>query len=144
MSETNSGMTNPVETLVISRPLTEAWLSENGFKYYQEERQPHKHWTLWLGWGSEYKNSCNDDIGVELSMAWWFNRNQEKIGDVDGWHCWIISGRGARKSIHVRLIYSEYDLINLVTAITGNEWKPENHMFGNCYTDDHANLVRDL
>ena len=138
-----SGMSQ-IDKVVINQPLTEEWLKDSGFKYYQEERQPQKHWQLWLGWGSDYKNSCNDDIGVEVSMAWWFNRNQEKIGDVDGWHCWIISGKCARKLIHVRLIYTENDLINLAMAITGKPWKPENHMYGNCYNDQHAEVVRGL
>ena len=33
----------------IDLPLTEEWLKENGFKWHQFDRQPDKHWLLWLG-----------------------------------------------------------------------------------------------
>lgn len=122
--------------------LTEEWLAKSGFKYYQEELQPQKHWQLWLGWGNDQNKSCQDDIGIELSMAWWLNRNQEKVGDTKGWHCWIISHSGSRKIIHVRLLYRIEELTKLVEALTGQEWNAENHHFGNCYSKDKVDRLK--
>ena len=122
--------------------ISEQWLIDSGFKYYQEERQTHKHWQLWLGWGNDQNSSCIDDIGIELTMAWWPNRNGEKIGNADGWNCWIISHSGMRKHVHVRHLRTKAEVIKLVEAITGVDWDPSNHMYGNCYYAEMAKRLK--
>ena len=126
----------------MSEPITEKWLGESGFKWSQEERQPNKHWRLWLGWGnSTDHNNSIDDIGIEVTASGWLNRHGEEING-GKWLCWIISHSGMRKIIHVRNITNKDELIKLVEALTGEKWDVENHMYGNCYSPDQAKRIR--
>lgn len=38
-------------------PITEEWLKSVGFKWHQFDRQPDKHWLLWLGGGLKERPS---------------------------------------------------------------------------------------
>jgi hypothetical protein len=43
---------------VIDEPISEAWLKAAGFKWSQLDRQPDKHWILWLGGATSIPRSC--------------------------------------------------------------------------------------
>lgn len=115
--------------------LTEAWLAgEAGFKWSQAERQTHKHWTLWLGWASEDggRLSTIEDLGIEVTMAWWTNRNGDVVGDETAWNCWL---KGMNRSLlHVRYIRTRAELIALIEALTGQPWNAAHSRFGNLYS----------
>lgn len=124
--------------------ITEKWLRDSGFKWHQFDRQPDKHWLLWLGWGSDNRSMCIQDIGIELAPAWWQNRNGDDVGQVGSWHCWFRSDTAGRyhRFLHVRHVTQINEISKLVEAITGNEWNPDNHFYGNCYTPARAEQIR--
>lgn len=122
-------------------PITEDWLSEVGFKWHQGERQPNKHWTLWLGWGSSETRQDMHDIGIEITMSGWPNRFGQYVGDKTKWMCWI--ARKGSYGFFVRDIKLKDDVIKLVEALTGEKWNPENHMYGNCYAPELAKTIRE-
>lgn len=120
----------------MGEPLTEGWLAEAGFKWSQQERQPQKHWTLWLGWGSVDggKWATIQDLGIEVSMAWWPGRNGSVVGDPNAWNCWL---KGMNNSLlHVRYIRTREELVALIEALTGRAWDRALSRYGNLYTPE--------
>lgn len=113
--------------------LTDEWLGDVGFKYTQEERQPTKHWHLNLGWGAPNCRSCIEDLNIEVAGG-------AMHGD---WFCWLRRGtRFSNNFVHVRHIKYRHELEDLITALTGTKWNPENCMYGNFYNDEIAATLR--
>ena len=113
--------------------LTDEWLGEIGFKWHQEERQTTKHWTLTLGWGAPNTRACHEDLCIEVAD-----------GAMNGeWFCWLRRGtRFSNNFIHIRHIRYKSELTNMITALTGTEFKAENCMYGNFYNDRIAAKLR--
>lgn len=112
--------------------LTESWLKENGFKWHQLDRQPDKHWLLWLGAViSDSAFSSIEDLGIEVAP---YGRNDPR------WFCWLRSDCAHRYSrfLHLRHIRTERDLVWIIQAITGVEFKAENARYGYLMTEDQA------
>lgn len=115
-------------------PITEDWLRSVGFKWHQFDRQPDKHWLLWLGGGLREKPTMTsfEDIGIELAAG------------RDDWFCWLRSDGAGRyhRFIHLRHIQTRRDVSLLVEAISGRPWSPENHFFGSLYSPRDADRIR--
>lgn len=112
--------------------LTEDWLRAVGFKWHQFDRQPSKHWLLWIG---AMVDAATDDLGIEVAS-----------GAMNGeWFCWLRSDFAGRysRSIHVRHIRLRSDVVNLFEGITCQSWKPENHMYGQAVSQITANRWRE-
>lgn len=126
----------------MTAPLDEEWLKAVGFKWHQLDRQPQKHWLLWLGAAANDGHSFTsyEDIGIEVAAGWWFNRNGERINDRGQWFCWLRSDGAGRyhRFIHLRHIHTRADVANLVEAITGQPWNPANHVYGSCQKPEQA------
>lgn len=91
-------------------PLTEEWLAEIGFRWHQLERQPFKHWLLWIGEAAD-ASGWFEDLGIELSRT---------TGE-ESWHCWAradYTGRYTR-FVHLRHVTTREDLIFLLEGIVG-------------------------
>jgi hypothetical protein len=125
---------------LVDEPITEDWLKSVGFKWHQFDRQPDKHWLLWLGGGLRQKPSLTDyeDIGIELAA------NLPLRDDVAEWFCWLRSDCAGRyhRFIHLRHIVTRGDVIALVEAISGRPWMPENHFYGSLRSPEHADRIR--
>lgn len=118
---------------LLNNPITEDWLKSVGFKWHQCDRQPSKHWLLWLGGCMEQSWTCFEDLGIEVAP------------DNDGaWHCWLRSDSSHRyhRFIHVRHIKFQREIIALVKALTGLEWNPANHLYGSVRTQKQADHIR--
>lgn len=121
--------------------ITEDWLKAVGFKWHQFDRQPSKHWLLWLG---DVMNGGGfgsfEDIGVELAAgAYNFQR-----GDSTDWFCWLRGDSSHRycRFIHVRHMREQRELIRLVEGLTDQDWNPANHLYGSCRTPQAAERIR--
>lgn len=115
-------------------PITEDWLRSVGFKWHQLERQPNKHWLLWLGNAipKGFMASC-EDIGVEVAPA------------ISGtWFCWLRSDVSHRygRFIHIRNLTTTAELVRLIEGITGQSWDPENNIYGSMLRPDDAERTR--
>lgn len=125
--------------------ITEDWLREVGFKWHQLERQTHKHWLLWLGDAVGFITSY-EDIGIEVAPMAYRNRAGEITNpdDADFWYVWLRSDCAGRyrRFIHVRRMRARNDLVKLIEAITGQEWNPENHLYGSVRTPQQAEAIR--
>lgn len=128
-------------------PITEQWLKEAGFKWHQLDRQPHKHWLLWLGDAIEGVRgfTCFEDLGIELAPSWWENDSGENVGDVESWHCWLRADTAGRyhRFIHVRYLKTTEDLVALIEALTGQKWDPSNNWYGSMVTPERAAWLRE-
>jgi len=117
--------------------LSAEWLASVGFKWTQIDRQPDKHWLLWLGQGLREPGrslTCFEDIGIEVSPG---------LGDY-GWFCWLRSDAAGRyhRFIHLRHLETRQDLIEVIVGITGRPWNPENHIYGLLHTPEQAARLR--
>src|SRR5581483_2897613 len=83
--------------------LTEAWLRAVGFRWSQDDRQPSKHWVLWIGGAcvdaSEKdvgKFQSSESLGIEVA----------KDNRCDWWYCCVRSDFASRygRFLHVRHI----------------------------------------
>lgn len=107
---------------MIPQPITADWLKSIGFKWHQFDRQPDKHWLLWIG---EAMNggpfTGYEDIGLELAP----NRDQE-------WFCWFRSDTAGRyhRFIHIRHLKEQHELTNLISALTGTIFNPAHVHYG--------------
>lgn len=121
---------------MIDMPITEEWLKEAGFKWHQLERQPDKHWLLWLGdaIGSGFMTSY-EDIGVEVAPM--FKRQE--------WFCWLRSDSAGlyHRFIHLRHISSTGDLVGIIEGITGKKWDIANNLYGSIRSPAHAAQIRE-
>ena len=119
-------------------PITEEWLKEVGFRWYQFDRQPNKQWLLWLGdclWDD--KRWCFtrcEDLGIELAY------NQPR----DDWFCWLRAGSagGCHRFVYIRDLRACGDVIRLIVALTDADWRPENHLNGSVLRQEHADYRR--
>jgi hypothetical protein len=127
-------------------PITEDWLKSAGFKWHQLERQPDKHWLLWLGDATRERHSFTsyEDIGIELAPCWWKNRKDENVGDVGSWFCWFRDDAAGRyhRFIHIRHLRTVGELIHLIEAITGQTWDPANNLYGSMRKPEDAERIR--
>lgn len=130
----------------MSEPLTEDWLRDNGFKWHQLERQPNKHWLLWLGPAIESRTTSFEDLGIEVTPTWYLNRNDEKVGD-DTWFCWLRSDAAGRyhRFLHVRHLSTAEELVALIEALTGQGWNPAHNHYGSMHTPKRSEaILRDM
>lgn len=109
--------------------LTEDWLREVGFRWHQLERQPNRHWLLWIGWSIPDRVAAHEDLGLELAK-----------GLEDTWFCWLRADTSHRYSrfLHVRHVCYRSEVIALYEALTGAAWKPDNHIGGMAYPPEMA------
>lgn len=116
--------------------ITEDWLRAVGFKWHQLDRQLDKQWLLWLGDAVRDGNSFTsyEDLGVEVTT----NRDGK-------WFCWVRGDSGSRYSrfLHIRFLKTQAELIALCEALTGQEWNPENNLYGSMRTPDQAARIRE-
>lgn len=119
-------------------PLSEDWLKEVGFRWHQLDRQPDKHWLLWIGGGlRERKRSVftgREDLGIEVARG---NAGY-------GWFCWLRSDAAGRyhRFIHLRHLDTRRDLVDIVCALSGRPWMPENHLYGALFSPEQAEYHR--
>lgn len=127
-------------------PITEDWLKESGFKWHEFERQPNKHWLLWLGGGLRQRPSLTsfEDIGIELTWDGYQNHAGEIVGNTGEWFCWLRSDAAGRyhRFIHLRHVSTRRDVTALIEAISGRPWTPENHIYGHLYAPKDADRIR--
>jgi hypothetical protein len=99
--------------------ITEDWLRDAGFKWHQLDRQPDRHWLLWIG---EAAGDCHDSLGVEVTP----------VGRDDEWFCWLRSDFAGRyhRFIHVRHVKRTGELISLIEGLTGQTWDAANNLYG--------------
>lgn len=119
-------------------PITEEWLKACGFKWHQLDRQPDKHWLLWLGRAIEHRGmfAGAEDLGVEIAPV--------RRGE-DEWFCWLRSDAAGRyhRFIHIRYLKTRHDLLWLIEALTGHEWSADNALYGMLHTPERAARLRD-
>lgn len=121
--------------------ITEDWLRACGFKWEQLERQPSKHWVLWVADACidpierRMFSSCND-LGVELA----FN----DVQDFQYWYCWLRADYAGRYSrfLHVRHMLYQDEVVKLIEAMTGREWQPADAMYGSLHSPEAAAYLR--
>ena len=118
-------------------PITAEWLKEVGFRWHEFERQGDKHWLLWLGDALIEDKMWNftsyDDLGIELAP------------NTDGmWFCWMRSDFAGRyhRFIHIRHLRERGEVIQLIVAMTGNDWRPDNHIGGCALRQEQADRRR--
>lgn len=109
--------------------ITEDWLRDCGFKWEQHDRQPTKHWVLWIGAACvDYdRTNSSDALGIELAKV-------DPPGDVykNLWFCWIrsdIAGRYTR-IIHVRYLFLQSEVEFIISALTGREVNWKHSLYG--------------
>jgi hypothetical protein len=114
--------------------LTEDWLKASGFKWHQFDRQPTKHWLLWLGAAMADKCTSFEDIGIELAY-----------GAMDGrWFCWLRGDSAGRyhRFIHVRHIETVDDVTGMISGLVGRPFDPAHCYYGHLYTPAQAERMR--
>lgn len=114
--------------------LTEDWLKANGFKWHQFDRQPTKHWLLWLGAAMGDRNTSFEDLGIEVAG-----------GAMDGrWFCWLRSDAAGRyhRFIHIRPIETVDDLTGIIGGLVGRAFDPTHAHYGHLYTPAEAERLR--
>lgn len=137
----------PLKMSDLDTPLTEEWLKEVGFKWHQLDRQPNRHWLLWLGAGllrdGARMFSGREDLGIEVTHNSFVRSNGEVGGEGD-WFCWLRDDAAGRyhRFIHLRHIVTRRDLVSIVVAITGRPWTPENHLYGALLSPEQAKSLR--
>lgn len=110
-------------------PITAEWLAEIGFKHHQFDRQPDKHWLLWIGWAMEEGSIDAEDIGVEVAPSF------------DGkWHCWFRSDAGGRygRFLHLRYLRWREELTEIIAALVGRPFDPDHAFYGSLHTPERA------
>lgn len=118
--------------------ITEDLLRSWGFKWEQGERQPNKHWLLWLGSAClqyhDYRTDP-DSLGIELS----------KCSPDDGtWYCWMrndIAGRYSR-IIHIRHVAFASEVEGIIAALTGRRFNSADSLYGSLRTPADAERMR--
>jgi hypothetical protein len=108
------------------------------------ERQPDKHWLLWLGGAIQDRITSFEDLGIEIAPRWWKNRNGDDVGEVGSWHCWLRADTSGRyhRFLHIRPLRTAAEVIQVVEALTGQPWDTTNHLGGSVYHPKHAESIR--
>lgn len=116
-------------------PITEKWLKEVGFKWHQLDRQPDKHWLLWLGPAIDDGMTSFEDLGIEVAPRY----------RSEGWFCWLRSDAAGRyhRFIHVRCIFTSEELVKLIEALTGRQWDVANNLYGSMQSPRRAGRIRE-
>lgn len=116
----------------MSEAITEDWLRACGFRWSQFERQPTKHWTLWMGNAVEDGPDL-EDIGIELAPGY------------DGkWHCWFRSDMAGRycRFVHIRYLRWTDEVTDLIAALCGRPFNPADVFYGGLVTPARADRYR--
>lgn len=110
------------------------WLRAVGFKWHELPRSGGKHWVLWFGALHSTFLSSFEDVGIEVAA-----RNDGE------WHCWLRSdfARKYGRFIHIRPIAYKAELVELVSALSGQSWNPRNHYYGRICTEQEVQLLRE-
>ncbi len=128
-------------TGTMSAPIiTEDWLRDCGFKWEQLDRQPSKHWLLWIGSACLDYDRTNDpdSLGIELAKV---DRHDEYQ---NLWYCWMrsdIAGRYSRL-IHIRYVYLQAEVEGIIEALTGRKVDWRDSMYGSLKSPAHAEQLR--
>jgi hypothetical protein len=122
--------------------ITEDWLREVGFKWHQLDRQPEKHWLLWIGdavRARDHSLTSYEDIGIELAGGSYAGRDK-----APGWFCWFRSDGAGRyhRFIHLRHLTDRSEVLNIVEALSGQPWDPANHWYGSVVSSEQAERNR--
>lgn len=122
--------------------ITEDWLKSIGFKWHQLERQPSKHWLLWVGGaiGDERRLFHGfEDLGIEVAAA-----SFATAPEWPEWHCWFRSDCAGRyhRFIHLRYMEHQYELVNLIEALTDLEFNADDVLYGCLHRPDTAARLR--
>ena len=129
--------------------ITEDWLRSVGFRWHTvsgkdpDPPQEPKHWILWMGGianidpatGKREMFACDEDLGLELSAGF----------HDDAWFCWLRADTSSRYSrvLHIRHIRRQEELVQIVEALSGAAWNPENHMYGKIFTAEQIASIRE-
>lgn len=120
--------------------LSEDWLKQSGFRWHQLDRQPTKHWLLWLGAcmadpGERFYSI--EDFGIEVAQM-------VPVSDDRGWHCWLRADTAHLYSrlIHVRTVRTSSELIRIIEGLTGVDWNPSNNLYGAMHPAAGADRIR--
>lgn len=121
-------------------PITEDWLKACGFKWHQFDRQPGKHWLMWIGTAAREEGFLRsyEDLGVEVSRG-------GKGGEDDWWFCWLRDDAAGiyHRFIHIRHLRTRGDLALLIEGLIGYPFDPGNAPYGTLLKPEHAARVRE-
>ena len=121
-----------------AEPITHEWLKSVGFRWAEWERSGGKHWILWFGNCQEDRElfSAAEDVGIELAES----INLEQFV----WSCWLRSDFSHKygRFIHIRHVWTQQEVIEIVIALSGVPWKPENHLYGAIRRQREADYLR--
>lgn len=124
-----------------SHKLTTKWLRDTGFKWHQLERQPSRHWLLWIGDclpeheppGRTMNSEC---FGVEVAK-----------GDASAswWVVWFRADYAGRYSrfLCAGHISTVEQLSGMIAGIIGRPFDPRDSMYGTLFRPDYAARQRD-
>lgn len=123
-----------IDELDVSIFLSEETLKRLGFRWEQHDRQPSKHWVLWIGGLLDRMFSGPEDLGIEVA----FNESS------DDWFCWLRSDAAHRyhRFIHIRHIKYEHELVDLISALSGVKFDAQNVVYGCLRTEEHAMALK--
>lgn len=121
-------------------PITEDWLRSIGFKWHQVERQPEKHWLLWVGSANDEPWSGTEDLGIEVCTG----AHNSRTGGSDEWFCWLRCDSSHRyhRFLHIRHLRFQRELLCLIHGITGREFDPANVWYGSLHSPSRAEAFR--
>ena len=125
----------------LNDPITEEWLKSVGFRWDEWERSGGKHWTLWFGDIANEGFSSFEDLGLELAPP-----IVNRIGEANSsWFCWLRSDFSHKygRFIHLRHVREIGDVIQIIVALIGQDWKPQNHLYGAIRTEKAAQYLRE-
>lgn len=110
--------------------ITAEWLHEIGFRWHQLDRQPDKHWLLWLG-NALGRMTSFEDLGMELAPGAYEGPNQPT-----SWFCWLRADTSHRYSrfLHVRHLKTRAEVTRLIEALSGQPFQATNTWGGSLYT----------
>ena len=130
--------------------ITEEWLKSIGFKWAQFDRQNEKQWILWIGGaitepdGTRALFTGAEDLGIEISADYRFEKGVP-IEPPEKWFCWFRGDCAGRyhRFIHLRHILWQDEVIALVEALTGKPWNPTHVLYGQLWTPEVAERLRE-
>lgn len=120
--------------------ITEEWLRSIGFRWEQLDKQPTKHWLLWLADAcidpvetSRRMFAASEDLGIEVA--------DDQRG---AWFCWLRADYAGRYSrfLHVRHIAERAELVSLIEAVTGRPFIATDVLYGSFRSPEQAKRLR--